>query len=121
MSEDVKTILIIDDEKEACDFVKSFLEDRGYIVSVAYDGNAGIEAIKNKKPDLTFLDMRLPDMTGMDVLSKLKQDNVSAKILLITAIDDEKELEEAKKLGAMGVVAKPVQLPELNEAVKNNM
>lgn len=121
MSDDVKTILVIDDEKEACDFIKSFLEERGYAVNTAYDGNAGIEAIKNKKPTLTFLDMRLPDMTGIEVLSKLKQDNVSAKIMLMTAIDDEKELEEAKKLGVMGIMKKPVQLPDLSEAVKNNI
>ena len=63
----------------------------------------------------------MPDMTGVDVLSKLKQDNVSAKIMLMTAIDDEKEIEEAKKLGAIGIVAKPVQLPNLSEAVKNNI
>lgn len=116
-----KSILVIDDEEDACDFIKSFLEERGYAVSVAYDGNAGIEAIKNKKPTLTFLDMRLPDMTDTDVLLKLKQDNVSAKIMLITAIDDEKEIEEAKKLGAIGIVKKPVQLPELSEALKNNI
>lgn len=115
-----KTILVIDDEKEACDFIKSFLEERGYVVDAVYNGSNGIEAIKNKKPALTFLDMRLPDMTGIDVLSKLKQDNVVAKIILMTAIDDEKEIEKAKQLGAISMLAKPVQLPALSEVVRNN-
>ena len=118
---DVKTILVIDDEQEACEFIKSFLEARGYIVNAVYNGNDGIVAIKDKKPTLVFLDMRLPDMTGIDVLSKLREDKVTAKIILMTAIDDEKEIEKAKQLGAMGILSKPVQLPKLNEAVKNNI
>ena len=48
MVDNPKTILIIDDEKDACDFIKSFLEERGYIVNAAYNGNDGIESIKNK-------------------------------------------------------------------------
>ena len=121
MVDNPKTILIIDDEKDACDFIKSFLEERGYIVNAAYNGNDGIESIKNKKPTLVFLDMRLPDMTGIDVLSKLTADNVTARIVLMTAIDDEKEIEKAKQLGARGVVSKPVQLSDLSEAVENNI
>ena len=121
MADDAKTILVIDDEEEACDFIKSFLEERGYIVNGALNGHSGIEAIKDKKPALVFLDMRLPDMTGIDVLSKLKEDKITAKIILMTAIDDEKEIEKARQLGAIGIVKKPVQLLELSEAVKNNI
>ena len=121
MADDAKIILVIDDEEEACDFIKSFLEERGYIVTGALNGHSGIEAIKDKKPALVFLDMRLPDMTGIDVLSKLKEDKITAKIILMTAIDDEKEIEKARQLGAIGIVKKPVQLLELSEAVKNNI
>lgn len=121
MPNDTKLILVIDDEEEACDFIKSFLEERGYVVTAANNGSDGIEAIKNKKPALTFLDMRLPDMTGIDVLSKLKQGSIAAKIILMTAIDDEKEIEKAKQLGVISMIAKPVQLPQLSEAIKNNI
>lgn len=121
MPDDAKTILVIDDEQDACDFIKSFLEERGYTVNAVFNGHDGIEAIKNKKPVLTFLDMRMPDMTGLEVLSKLKEEGISAKIILMTAIDDEKEIEKAKQLGAMGIIGKPVQLPQLSEAVKNNI
>ena len=55
------------------------------------------------------------------MLSKLKADNVTARIVLMTAIDDEKEIEKAKQLGARGVVSKPVQLSDLSEAVENNI
>lgn len=118
---DAKTILVIDDEAEAADFIRSFLEERGYTIIAALNGHSGIESIKNNKPALTFLDMRMPDMTGLDVLSKLKEEGVSAKIILMTAIDDENQIDEAKRLGALGIIKKPVQLQELSTAVKQNI
>ena len=121
MADDAKTILIIDDEEEACEFIKSFLEERGYSVIIALNGHSGIESIKNNKPALVFLDMRMPDITGLEVLSKLKEDNITAKIILMTAIDEEAEIEKAKQLGVIDVLTKPVQLPVLSEIIKTNL
>jgi len=114
-------ILVIDDEAEACEFIKSFLEERSYSVITALNGHSGIESIKNNKPALVFLDMRMPDITGLEVLSKLKEDNITAKIILMTAIDEEAEIEKAKQLGAIGIIKKPVQLQELSATVKQNV
>jgi len=114
-------IIVIDDEAEACEFIKSFLEERGYDVITALNGHSGIESIKNNKPALVFLDMRMPDITGIEVLSKLKEDNVTAKIILMTAIDEEAEIEKAKQLGVIGLLKKPIQMTELSKTVKQNI
>jgi DNA-binding response OmpR family regulator len=121
MADNKGPILVIDDEAEACEFIKSFLEERDYSVITALNGHNGIEAIKNKKPSLVFLDMRMPDMSGLDVLSKLKEDGVTAKIILMTAIDEEAEIEKARQLGVIGLLKKPIQMTELSETVKQNI
>ena len=72
-------ILIVDDEADACDFIKSFLEDREYTVFTALNGRTGIALIKNKKPALVFLDVKMPDISGIEVLEELKKDGISAK------------------------------------------
>ena len=113
-----KTILVIDDEIEACNLIKSFLNERGYTIITAQNGHNGINSIKDKKPALVFLDMRMPDMTGIDVLMKLKEDKITAKIILMTAIDEEKEINKAKELGAIGILKKPVQLQDLSKTIK---
>lgn len=118
MQEDKKVILMIDDEEGACDFVKSYLEDRNYVVFTAFTGMEGIRLIKEKKPLLTLLDIRMPDMNGIDVLAQLKSDNVTAKIVVVTGLESGPELDKAKELGALDVLAKPIQLQVLGGLIK---
>lgn len=120
MPNNAKTILVIDDEEGACDFIKSFLEDRNYNVLTALNGKDGINLLKAKNPALTFLDVRMPDMNGLDVLTALKNDHVSAKIILMTGIEAGEEIDKAKELGINGVIKKPVQLQALSEIIKQN-
>jgi len=120
MPDDKKSILVIDDEEGACDFIKSFLEGRDYIVFTALNGPSGINIIKEKKPSLVFLDVRMPDMTGIDVLKTLKDDHINIKVILMTGIEAGEELDKAKELGISGIINKPVQLQALSEILKQN-
>jgi DNA-binding response OmpR family regulator len=120
-SKEKGAILIVDDEVDACDFIKSFLEDREYTVFTALNGRTGIDLIKNKKPALIFLDVRMPDMSGIEVLSELKKDGISAKIILMTGLEEGEEIDKARTLGIIDVLKKPVQLPVLSEIIKNNL
>ena len=121
MSDNAKTILVIDDEEGACDFIKTFLEDRDYIVLTALNGKDGINIIKTKNPTITFLDIRMPNMSGIDVLKTLKDEHINAKIILMTGIEAGEELDRAKELGISGIINKPVQLQTLNEILKQNI
>lgn len=117
----LKSILIIDDEIEANDLIRTFLERRGYTVYGASDGQSGIDAIKTKKPDLVFLDIKMPGMDGIDVLLKLKEENISAKIIVVTGLSEGEQIEKAKTLGILGVLKKPLQMSALIELIKQNI
>ena len=118
MANNEKIILVIDDEEGACDFVKSFLEAREYTVLTTPSGKEGIDIIKTKSPRLVLLDMRMPEMNGLDVLTELKKDNILANIYLMTGVEEGEELDKAKALGIKGILKKPVQLQELSEIAK---
>ena len=113
-----KPILVVDDEPEACEMIKSFLEDRDYTVITAPNGREGINAIKEKSPALVFLDVRMPDMTGIDVLEELKNENISVKVILMTGVEAGEEIDKAKELGIITLLKKPVQLQALSDIVK---
>jgi len=121
MPPDTKSILVIDDEKDACEMVKSFLEAREYTVHTALNGREGIEAVKNKKPSLVFLDVKMPGMSGLDVLAELKKENINVKVILLTGLAEGEQIDKAKELGISGVLTKPIQLAELSKLVKENI
>ena len=121
MPDPLKSILIVDDEVEAVNLLKSILERKGYTVYGALNGQDGIDIIKTKKPDLVFLDVKMPGMTGVDVLSKLKEENVSAKIILVTGLSDGEQIDKARALGVLGVFKKPIRISALNELIQQNI
>ena len=118
MPDNEKIILIIDDEEGARDFIKSFFEDREYKVVATPNGKEGIGIIQSGKAGLVLLDMRMPEMNGIDVLTELKNNNISANVYLMTGVDEGDELEKARALGIKGIVKKPVNLTELCSIVK---
>jgi len=113
-----KCIVMIDDEAGACDFVKSFLGERGYTVHVAFNGDDGIALIKEKNPVLVFLDIRIPGKNGIQVLEELRRDDQELKIVVMTGLEEGEQIEAAQKLGATAILSKPLQLLELSKIVK---
>jgi len=85
----------------------------------AANGREGIDMIKAKNPKLVLLDVRMPKMSGIEVIAELKNNNIPANIYLVTAAD-ESELEEARTLGIKGILSKPVNFQELNTILKDN-
>ncbi|NQT21954.1 MAG: response regulator [Candidatus Omnitrophica bacterium] len=121
MPDDKKPILVIDDEEGACEFIKSFLEDREYTVITALNGKDGINIIKEKNPSLVFLDIRMPEMSGIDVLAELKNQNINTNIILMTGMQEGEELDKAKSFGVKGVIKKPIELMELSAIIKEHI
>ena len=109
-----KKILIIDDE---ADIVKMFvyrLKAKGYEVLAAATGGQGIDIAYKQKPDLILLDLRLPDLTGIETAKKIKQRKELKRkpIILVTASVDDLE-EKVKACGAVDYVTKPVDPEQL--------
>ena len=110
-------ILIIDDEPSQLELLRIFLSRKGYAVKCASTAAEGIEADKLFRPDVIILDVRLPDMDGLDVLQVLKKSNPKTNAIVITAYHDMETTVKAMKLGAYEYITKPIDLEELETAV----
>jgi CheY-like chemotaxis protein len=101
------TILIIDDEPIVGDALKTVLSDCGYQVEVVRTGREGLARASERRFDFTITDFRLPDMTGLEVLAGIREKNLCAAIIVITAYRTPEIVAESKRLGAIDVLAKP--------------
>ncbi len=103
-----ETILTIEDEKIIRDSFRFYLEDHGYKVLEAEDGRAGLKIIRQKHPDLVLLDLRMPEMGGLEVLEQLKQDAPDLPVIVISGTGFIGDVAEAMKCGACNYLLKPV-------------
>ena len=110
----MKSILIIDDDPLIRKTLVSYLSKEGREVIVAEDGKEGLQKYKDSFPDLVILDIRLPDMDGLEVLCKIRERDNNAYIIIMTAYDDMKTTVEAVKLGAFEYLVKPLDYVELD-------
>ncbi len=108
----VKTVLIVDDEPKIVQIARDYLENAGFSVLAAYDGESALAAIRNQSPDLIVLDLGLPDMDGLDVCRKVRR-NSNAPIVMLTARDEEADKLVGLELGADDYVTKPFSPKEL--------
>ena len=114
------TILIIDDEESITTAFGTYFERTGgYTVHRAHTGRDGIEAARRHRPDIVLLDLRLPDMTGFDVLERIKDGD--AVIIMITAYGDVPLAVQAMQAGAENFLTKPVDLSHLGVTVERAM
>ena len=116
----MKSILIIEDEKDIVDLIEYHLKQSGFSVSSALDGPTGLERARKKNPNLIILDLMLPGMEGKDICRSLKSNPVtqSIPILMLTAKGEESDRLIGFELGADDYVTKPFSPKELVLRVK---
>jgi len=107
------TVLIVDDEKTLARSIKLFLLEQGYEAEVAEDGEAALRLLSEIHPDLVFLDVRLPKVTGIELLRRIREFDPHIYVVLMTAFGSIEGAVEAIKLGAYDYLKKPVDLEEL--------
>jgi DNA-binding NtrC family response regulator len=110
----MRSILIVEDDPLVRKTLASQLAKKGFDIAVAETGEAGVRAFAESPPDLVLLDVRLPDIDGLEVLRRIKERNRRAVILVMTAYDDMKTTVEAIKLGAFEYLVKPLNATELD-------
>jgi len=106
-------ILIVEDEKKVAGFIKKGLEEETYAVDVAYDGEEGLFMGQQNQYDLIILDLMLPLIDGMEVLSRLRKNKVDTPILLLTAKDSVEDKVTGLNTGADDYLTKPFAFSEL--------
>ncbi len=117
----MRKILVVDDERDICDFVKNFFEERGYYVLTANNGEDALEITKLEKPELILLDIKMKGMDGIATLKHIKENDRSQKVVMVTAMEDQDRIDEACKLGACEYITKPLILDHLEAAVERHI
>lgn len=112
-------ILIIDDEAPIRQVLSESLQDEGYIVTTAADGATGLEALKNEKPDICFLDIWMPKMDGIEVLQKAAPLYPDTNFIMISGHGTIETAVQATKLGAWDFVEKPLSLDKISLVIEN--
>lgn len=110
-------LLIVDDELDVREFARHFFRKRGIDVSVASTGGEALLAVEAVCPDLILLDIRMEDMSGVDVLKELRRRNNVVKVVMVSGVEDERVIQETVALGALGFIHKPLILEELEKVV----
>jgi two-component system alkaline phosphatase synthesis response regulator PhoP len=110
-------ILVIDDEPSITNLVTAYLKPVGYEVYTAADGNAGLKAARTFKPDLIILDVMLPGMDGIELLSRLRRES-EVYVIMLTARTEETDKIVGLSVGADDYVTKPFSPRELVARVK---
>ena len=114
-------LLIVDDEIEICEFLKSFFEDRDFKVAVANDGTRALEQVALFHPEVVLLDIQMPGMDGLQTLKKIKEMHPKVKVIMVTAVETQEKIEEAMRLGADNYITKPLSLEYLEKDVQDKI
>ncbi|MBM3284726.1 MAG: sigma-54-dependent Fis family transcriptional regulator, partial [Candidatus Aminicenantes bacterium] len=114
----MKSVLIIDDDPLIRKTLSSHLARQGFDVQQAEGGEEGIKTFRESSPELVLLDVRLPDMDGLEVLRNIKELGKKTYVLIMTAYDDMRTTVDAIKLGAFEYLVKPLNFIDLDLTVE---
>ncbi|MFM9197434.1 MAG: response regulator transcription factor [Planctomycetia bacterium] len=115
---DGKRVLLVDDDSEIVESMRTVLESRGYEILVARDGNQGLMMAETEEPDLVVLDMMMPKRSGFLVLEKLRRGlKAPVRVVMITAKEGSRHKAYAEMLGVDDYIRKPFAMDRLLESV----
>ncbi len=106
-------ILVVDDSISMCRSMALVLKEHGYAVSTAVDGLEAIDRVKEKPFDITFMDVKMPGMDGVETYKKIKQIRPDAVVIMITAYAVNGLVEEALQEGAYDAIDKPFDVEKV--------
>lgn len=115
--ESSEKVLVIDDETSIRESLEMFLREKGLEVILASSGYEGLKRFEESNPTVVILDIRLPDVSGLEILRKIVDHNLETKVIMITAYHDMETTIEAMRHGAFDYIHKPIDVDELEDAV----
>lgn len=110
-------ILVVEDEKILCQQIQAFFVNKGYAVDVAYNGDNGFYFAKEFALDVAIIDVGLPDFSGIELVKRLRQHNISTPVLLLTARSRWQDKVEGLEAGADDYLTKPFHYEELEARI----
>lgn len=113
-----RRVLVVDDEESIRNAIGKFLKSRGYDVGVAENGDAALELLQHERYDALLCDVRMPGMSGTEVVPRAMELRPDLAVLMLTAVNDAPTATDALAHGAMDYLMKPVELDDLAKAVE---
>lgn len=117
ISQAQKKILVVDDQNGFRVLLKEVFENEGFLSFVAKNGKLGLEVFKENAPDIILLDIKMPEMNGIEMLRKIREVNQSVPVIMMTAYGELDEIRECAQLGAPIHFTKPFDIDELRDTV----
>jgi DNA-binding response OmpR family regulator len=116
-------ILVVDDDPNSLDIVRTYLESRGYAVATALDGKEALSRLEEVQPAVVLLDVMMPGMDGWEVARVIKNHPQfgDVRVVMLTARSDFSDKYEGLRAGADDYLVKPIRLEELGERVERNV
>ena len=111
-------LLFVDDEEDLRSMLQQQLTEKGFAVDTADDGDRAIEILKKETYDVILLDIRMPRRSGIEVLKFIKQQKISTRVIMLTAVDDLSTALEAVRMGATDYLTKPFNLNDLLHSIQ---
>ncbi|MCD9022398.1 response regulator [Cohnella silvisoli] len=118
---DKKRLLIVDDQVGIRILLLEVFATEGYDTFQAANGRAALDIVKNHRPDLVLLDMKIPGMDGLEILKQIKEYDRGIKVIMMTAYGELDMIKEATDLGALMHFTKPFDIDEMRLAVNMQM
>lgn len=110
-------ILVVDDEPGVCEYLREFLEAKGYAVTTASSGAEALTAVENERPHLVLLDIVMPGMNGLEALQRILEIDPTIGVIMLSAVDDYKVVKKAIGKGAYDYITKPINLDYLELSI----
>lgn len=118
MSNQKTTILYVDDEETLRQLVQDQLSLEGFVVETADDGDTAVAMLTKKEYEVVLLDVRMPRMSGIEVLKYMKKKKIYSRIIMLTGVDDLTVAMESVKNGANDYLTKPYELASLVKCIR---
>jgi two-component system, NtrC family, response regulator HydG len=117
----MQSILVVDDDKDICLVLSKFLTKNNYSVNSAFTGEEGLRLLRSNDYDLILCDFKLPDLTGIELLQKIKVLNAQVAVIIITGYSDVKTAVETFRYGANDYITKPLYPDELLVSIRETI
>ncbi|MBU4556934.1 MAG: response regulator [Actinobacteria bacterium] len=113
-----KTVLVVDDAAFMRMMIRDILAKEGYVIHEAVNGRDAVDKYRELQPDLVTMDITMPEMSGLEALRAIRSADSAARVLMVSAMGQQKMIVEALESGAMDFLVKPFQPTKVLETVK---
>ena len=119
----MKKVMIVEDSSLMIAVISNFIKKEGKEVQIieAHNGDEAVEKYKTEKPNLVFMDIKMPGKDGITALEEIRKDDSSAKVVMCTSLKEEEQETRAKKAGCVAYIMKPFSRQDIVDAINKHL